>query len=123
MNVSQPLVSIITPVYNEANYLAECIDSVLAQTYSNWDYTIVDNCSTDCSLQIAQDYARRNQRIRVIANDRFVAPIANHNIAFRSISPSSTYCKLLAGDDWLYPEFIARSVEVAEKYPNVGVVG
>jgi cellulose synthase/poly-beta-1,6-N-acetylglucosamine synthase-like glycosyltransferase len=40
----QPLVSIVTPVYNEAQHLAECIESVLAQTYQNWDYTIIDNC-------------------------------------------------------------------------------
>ena len=48
MNSNQkPLVSIVTPVYNGELYLRECIDSVLAQSYENWDYTIVNNCSTD----------------------------------------------------------------------------
>jgi glycosyltransferase involved in cell wall biosynthesis len=118
----QPLVSIVTPVHNEAPYLAECIESVMAQSYGNWDYTIVDNCSTDGSLEIARDYARRDRRIRVLVNADFVSAIENHNIAFRHISPSSTYCKLLSGDDWMYPEFIERSVEIAEHHPNVGVV-
>ena len=47
-------VSVVTPVYNGAEFLAECIESVLAQTYTNWNYTIVNNCSTDETLAIAQ---------------------------------------------------------------------
>ena len=122
MTSSQPLVSVVTPAYNEAEYLGECIESVLAQTYQNWDYTIVDNCSTDESFEIAQSYATKDRRIKVVKNERFVSAIENHNIAFRQISPDSTYCKLLSGDDWLYPEFVSKSVEVAERYPSVGVV-
>ena len=58
----QPLVSIITPMYNEAANVAECIDSVLGQTYQNWEYIIVDNCSADGSAKIAQTYAEKDQR-------------------------------------------------------------
>ena len=50
-----PLVSIVTPAYNEEKYLSTCIESVLAQTYSNWDYMIVNNCSADRTLAIAQE--------------------------------------------------------------------
>ena len=49
-----PLVSIITPLYNNAEHLSECIESVLAQTYPHWDYTIVNNCSTDGSFDDCQ---------------------------------------------------------------------
>jgi glycosyltransferase involved in cell wall biosynthesis len=119
---SQPFVSIVSPVYNEAEYLAECIESVLAQTYQNWDYTIVDNCSSDGSFDIAQSYAKRDPRIRVIRNDRFVTAIENHNIAFHCISPKSVYCKLLSGDDWLYPDFISKLVELAERNPALGMI-
>src|SRR5882724_7298074 len=63
-NSSQPLISVVTPVYNGAEHLAECIESVLAQTYQNWDYTIVDNCSTDGSVEIARRYAAKDRRIR-----------------------------------------------------------
>ena len=48
-----PLVSVLTPVYNGEDYLAECIESILAQTYRNFEYTIVNNCSKDRSLEIA----------------------------------------------------------------------
>lgn len=120
---SQPLVSIVTPVYNGAEYLAECIESILAQTYQNWDYTIVDNCSTDDSMQIARRYAGRDGRIRIHNNRHFLRVIPNHNVAIRQISPASKYCKMVFADDWIFPECIERMVSVAEQHPSVGIVG
>jgi glycosyltransferase involved in cell wall biosynthesis len=121
--VSQPLVSIVTPVYNEAEYLAECIESVLAQTYQNWDYTIVNNCSTDTSVEIARRYAAKDHRIRIIENQKFLRAIPNYNAALRQISPISKYCKVVLGDDWIFPECLQQMVAVAEEYPSVGIVG
>jgi len=118
----QPLVSIVTPLHNEESYLAECIESVLAQRYSNWEYTIVDNCSTDASLEIARRYAARDGRIRVEHNSIPVSAIGNHNLALRQISPMSKYCKVVFGDDWIFPECLERMVAVAEQYPSVGIV-
>jgi glycosyltransferase involved in cell wall biosynthesis len=120
---TSPLVSIVTPVYNGAKYLRACIESVLAQTYPNWDYTIVDNRSTDRSLGIAQEYAAAHPQIVVETNEQFVDAIQNHNRAFRSISADAKYCKLLCADDWMYPECISKLVDVAERNPSVGVVG
>lgn len=123
MNVtSQPLVSIVTPVYNEEQHLAECIESVLAQTYQNWDYTIVNNCSTDRSLEIASRYAAKDPRIRVHDNNEFLAMVPNHNVAIRQLSPESKYCKVVLGDDWIFPRCLERMVAVAEAYPSVGIV-
>lgn len=119
---SQPLVSVVTPAYNGAEYLAECIESVLAQTYANWDYTIVNNCSTDDSLAIARRYAARDPRIRVVNNDRFLPIIENHNHAIRQISPESKYCKFIFADDWLYPTCIEEMVLIGEQNPTVGLV-
>jgi glycosyltransferase involved in cell wall biosynthesis len=120
---SQPLVSVVTPVYNGEKYLGECIESVLGQTYQNWEYVIVNNCSTDRSLEIAQSYAEKDARIRIHNNQEFVGREANENIAFRQISPASKYCKMVHADDWLFPECIARMVTVAETNPTVGIVG
>lgn len=119
---SHPLVSIVTPVYNEEKYLAECIESVLKQSYQNWDYTIVNNCSTDRSLEIARRYAAEDPRIQIHDNERFLNMTANINLAVRQISPASRYCKVVFGDDWIFPGCLERMVAVAEAYPSVGVV-
>ena len=123
MNKSaQPFVSVVTPAYNAAGYLAECIESVLSQTYQNWEYVIVDNCSTDGTAQIARRYAEKDPRIRVHENPEFLSAIANHNNALRQISPASKYCKVVFGDDWIFPECLEKMVAVAEEYPTVGLV-
>ena len=119
----EPLVSVVTPVFNGERYLRECIESVLAQTYSRWDYTIVNNCSTDRTLDIAREYSARDSRIRIHDNETFVRVIPNHNIAFRLISPQSKYCKVVQADDWLFPECIEKMVGLAEEHPTVAIVG
>jgi glycosyltransferase involved in cell wall biosynthesis len=119
----QPFVSVVTPIYNGERYLRECIESVLAQSYTHWDYTIVNNCSTDRTLEIAREYADKDPRIRIHNNDNFVQVIENWNIAFRQISPTSKYCKPVAADDMLLPECVERMVRLAEEHPNVAIVG
>lgn len=117
-----PLVSVVTPVYNGEAYLRECIESVLAQTYSNWEYVFVNNRSTDRTLEIAETYARREPRLRVITNPEFLPQFANWNAALRQISPDSVYCKVLHADDWLFPDCLEKMVAVAEAHPTVGIV-
>src|SRR5579864_6366283 len=121
--MSSPLVSIVMPAYNGEEFLAEAIESVLAQTYTHWDFTIVNNCSTDRTLEIASSYAQRDPRIRVFTNEKFIDAIPNHNNAFRQTSTDSKYCKMLLADDMLFPECLARMVHVAETNPSVGIVG
>ena len=120
---SQPLVSIVTPVYNGEAYLAECIQSVLAQTYENWEYVIVNNCSSDGSLKIARKYAEKDPRIRIYENTEFFPIIANFNHAVRQISPKSVYCKILHSDDLMFDRCIEKMVAVAESNASVGIVG
>lgn len=118
-----PLVSIVTPAYNEEEHIRECIESVIAQTYSNWDYTIVNNCSTDRTREIADEYAAKDPRIRLHENDEFVSVQRNYNISVQKISPESKYCKVLGADDWLDPDCLTKMVDLAEAHPRVGIVG
>jgi glycosyltransferase involved in cell wall biosynthesis len=124
MNTKEaPLVSVITPVYNGAEYIAECVESVLAQTYKNFEYIVVDNCSKDATVEIVRRYAARDQRIILREMTEFVGVIENHNRAFRMMSPESKYCKVVSADDWLYPECLTAMVELSEANPSVGMVG
>ena len=118
-----PLVSILTPVYNGAEYLAECIESVLRQTYQNYEYIIVNNCSTDGTLAIALAYASRDSRIRVHTNEKFVGVIENHNTAFNLMSPLAKYCKVVSADDSIFPNCVERMVELGQGHPSVGIIG
>jgi glycosyltransferase involved in cell wall biosynthesis len=118
-----PLVSIVTPVYNGEAFLRRCIESVLAQTYQHWDYTIVNNCSTDRTLDIAEEFASRDPRVRVHTNETFVPVIPNYNNGFRAISGESKYCKVIAADDWMFPECLEKMIALAEDHPSVAIVG
>lgn len=119
---SQPLVSVVTPFYNTADYLRECIESVLSQTYSNFEYLLVDNQSTDGSASIAAEYAARDKRVRVIRNSKFVGQVANYNGALRHVAPEASYVKLVQADDCIFPECLERMVAVGETHPTAAII-
>lgn len=120
---STPLISVVTPFYNTQDYIAECIESVLRQTYSNWEYILVNNCSTDGSSEIAKQYAERfPDRIRLVHTDSFLTQVQNYNFALSQISPDSKYCKMVQADDWIFPDCLRSMVELAESHPKVGII-
>jgi glycosyltransferase involved in cell wall biosynthesis len=112
----------VTPVYNTAAYLAECIESVLAQDYPRWEYVISDNWSKDGSAEIAQRYAAADPRIRIVRPPTFLAQLPHYNFALRQISPESRYCKVVQADDWIFPRCVSELVAIAESHPTVGFV-
>jgi glycosyltransferase involved in cell wall biosynthesis len=115
-------VSVVTPFYNTADYLEECILSVLRQTHTNWEYILADNCSTDGSGDIAEKYAALDPRIHVVREHQFLSQVENYNRALCYISPESKYCKIVQADDWIYPSCLAEMIAVAESGDNVGLV-
>ncbi len=119
---TQPLVSVVTPFYNTSDYLGECIESVLAQTYTSFEYLLVDNQSTDGSAEIAAEYAKRDPRIRIIRNDQFVDQVRNYNGALRQVSSHASYVKIVQADDCIFPECLEKMVTVAEAHPTVAIV-
>ena len=112
----------ITPVYNGAPYLQDCIQSVLNQSHENFEYFIVDNCSTDRSCEIAEAAAATDNRISVVQNNEHVGPIQNWNRSLAKVSEGSEYIKFVHADDWLFPHCISRMVEVADHNEKVGII-
>lgn len=78
----EELISIVLPVYNGEKYLRESIDSILAQTYKNWELLIVDDCSTDSSSEIAKEYVSKDRRIYYYHNENNLRLPRNLNKGF-----------------------------------------
>ena len=119
---TKPLVSVLTPFYNTAPYLAQCIESVLGQSYAQFEYILVDNCSTDRSYEIAESYARRDPRIRLIRRSKTVPQLRNYNDALAEISDASHYCKIVQADDYIFPQCLELMVQVFEQSESIGLV-
>jgi glycosyltransferase involved in cell wall biosynthesis len=117
-----PLVSVVTPFYNTAPYLAGCIESVLSQSFRDFEYLLVNNRSTDGSREMAVRYAATDSRLRVIDNPAFVGQVENYNGALEHISPHSKYVKMVQADDAICPDCLSRMVDLAEREPGVGIV-
>jgi glycosyltransferase involved in cell wall biosynthesis len=120
--LSQPLISVVTPFHNTAPYLAQCIESVLAQSYSNFEYLLVDNCSTDGSGEIADTYAHRDPRVRLIRRSQLLSQVQNYNRALAEISDASEYCKIVQADDFIFPDCLHLMVQAFEQSESIGLV-
>lgn len=115
-----PKVSICLPVFNGAAYLGEAIESALKQTFTNFELLIIDDGSTDSSVEIARHYAARDPRIIVSTNSKRLGLFANYNACL--VKARGVYIKPFAQDDLIEPNSIARMVEVLDKYPEVTLV-
>lgn len=95
-----PLVSIIMPLYNAEPYLVETFDSVLSQSYKNWELIVVEDCSSDASLRLAKEYENRDRRISVHPNEHNVGAAKSRNTGIEHVS--GDFVAFMDADDaWL----------------------
>ena len=114
MQENQPLVSIIMPVYNCEKYLKESIESVISQTYKNWELLIVDDGSRDNSVSIIEAYVKKDSRIRLYKNESGEhGPGAASNCGIELISGKYTY--FIDSDDWIEKDLLQDTVSMAEE--------
>jgi glycosyltransferase involved in cell wall biosynthesis len=114
-----PLVTVVMPAFNVAPYLREAVDSVLAQTFRDWELLIVNDGSTDETPAIAHEYARRDPRIRVIDQQNCGLACAR-NTALRA--GTGEFFALLDSDDLWEPGFLQSQLDVFAQYPETGLV-
>lgn len=112
-----PPVAIGLPVYNGERYLEDTLNSVLAQTYSNFELFIADNASTDGTEAICRDFAQRDSRIHYLRNSTNLGASKNYSICFEPAR--SKYFRWQNADDPIEPCLIERCLEVLEQNPDV----
>lgn len=117
--MSQPLLSVLVGVYNHGKYLAQSIESVLASTFQDYEYIIVDDCSTDGSYEIALSYAKKDSRIRVYRNEKNLGDYPNRNRAAQLAT--GKYLKYVDDDDYIYPHGLSVILEMMRGYPDAGL--
>ena len=101
----QPLISIIIPVYNVERYLPECLDSLLAQTYQNFELLCVNDGSSDSSQSILEQYARKDSRVRVFCKKNGGVSSARN---FGLEQAKGEYIGFVDSDDFVLPRFLER---------------
>ncbi|WP_235375838.1 glycosyltransferase family 2 protein [Campylobacter lari] len=117
----KPLVSIIMPTFNRQNYIGFAIESILNQSYLNFEFIIIDDCSTDATYNIIQEYAKNDKRIVVLRNER------NRGIVY-SLNKCMGICKgkyiaRMDDDDISLPERIEKQVDAMERDNSIIVAG
>lgn len=119
MQTNKPRVSLGIPVFNGEKYLALTLDSILAQTYTDFEVVISDNGSTDGTQQICESYAAKDKRIKYHRNPTNIGIAPNFNRALEL--SSGEYFKWTDYDDLLAPEFVAKCVDGLDQYPDAAV--
>lgn len=106
------MISVIVPVYNAEKYIERCLNSILAQTYTNFEIIIVDDGSTDCTDEILKLYEKKDKRIRIIKKTNGGSASAR-NLALEHVA--GNYVAFVDADDYLSPNFLRVMVSIAKE--------
>lgn len=117
---NNPIVSVLMPVYNTERYVAEAVESILAQTFEDFEFIIIDDGSTDRSLEILRQYEQRDPRFRVISRANTGLVVALNEMLGLA---QGKYLARIDSDDVALPERFAKQVEYMEQHPDCVVLG
>jgi glycosyltransferase involved in cell wall biosynthesis len=112
-----PRLTIGLPVYNGERFLKFALDSILGQSFKDFELIICDNASTDETMLICKEYSSRDSRIRYYRNHENIGAAANFNRTFELAH--GTYFKWAAADDIISPSFVEKCVQILDDYPDV----
>ena len=108
-----PFISLVIPVYNGQHYLRATLDSILAQTFEEWEAVLVNDSSTDDSLQVLNEYATQDARFRVFTVPNGGAAAKATHFGIRQMNPESRFFYYLSQDDILSPDLLQAMYERA----------
>ena len=115
-NTNSPLVSILMTAYNREEYIGEAIESVLSNSYQNFELIIVDDGSKDSTMTIAQSYESTDKRVKVFQNEKNLGDYANRN---KAVSHAlGEFFIFVDSDDKLYPDSLDRLINDVKNYPD-----
>ena len=114
---SKPKVSIGIPVYNGEKFIRKWIDSILTQTFKDFELIISDNASTDATPDICKEYAKKDKRIQYFQQKHNRGPVYNFNFVLQHAS--GEYFAWAPADDFWEPTFVAKNAEILESNPNI----
>src|SRR5262249_28756332 len=112
-----PRVSIGMPVRNGQAFIREAIESIQAQTFTDWELIVCDNASTDDTEKIVKQFAVNDPRVRYHRNPQDIGPANNHNVGFQLAR--GEYFRWHAHDDMIAPEYLAKCVEALDRDPTL----
>jgi glycosyltransferase involved in cell wall biosynthesis len=115
-----PLVSILVPAYNVQNYISATIDSVINQTFQDWEMIVLDDCSSDSTYEIACAWQAKDSRVKVFKNEHNLGMLENWNKGI-DLCHSLYFVKLDSDDLW-YPTMLEKALEVLKRNNEVGLV-
>jgi glycosyltransferase involved in cell wall biosynthesis len=116
-----PKVSVLMPAYNAEKYLVEAIESILNQTFTDFEFIIIDDCSTDKTWEIIQKYSKKDKRIVAIKNEENLKLSATLNKGIDICK--GEYIARMDSDDWSYPDRLQKQYDAISKDPNIGILG
>lgn len=116
-----PLISVVIPTYNVEKFVAEAINSIQHQTYSNLEIIIVDDCSTDGTYKILQELAKDDRRIKLFRNEKNKRIVESLNFALKQVT--GEYVLRMDGDDVSLPTRIEDQYQYLINHPHLDLVG
>lgn len=116
--MDEPLVSVVIPTYNRAEYLREAIESVLAQTYENFELLVLDNCSEDHTTEVVAGF--KDNRIKYLRHQCNIG--AEGNWGYGILWAQGEYLSILGDDDQYYPQFLSNRVSAISTSPKISSV-
>ena len=116
-----PMVSVLMAVYNAEKYLTEAVESILVQTFADFEFLIIDDGSVDGSAAILEDYAESDERVKVIHNSENLGLTKSLNIGLKLTQ--GKFIARIDADDVAVPERFEKQITFMDDHPDIGVCG